>query len=398
MNKHLLFLLLFSLASCTTFHRVKSNRLVTKAKLTANNFYTAVPYDWQQNLPIITVEIEGKPYRFFFDTGGYTVLSEQLIEQLTTTRKISYIDVKDGNQQTNRIYTYELEELRIGNIPFQNVGFAKIGFTESEWLQCLGVDGTLGPNIMKQCLWLFESDKQQIILTDQRERLPIDRPGTSVAIKTNNINKPLLSFSFTNYSGTLTFDTGFNGYLQLREAADNAVFNSHVKIEKQGQVINAGHSQKRRTTTLIRLDSINISGLNLYQPIVHLDSEGSSSLLGSEIFKTHQVLFDLANDELVFLPRKSPEKLPSYNTFGFSFSFKNGQITVGHVYVPSAAHTAGLLPGEDILSIDANSYRFSDFCDFMTHFDLSPKEEIVLEVLRAGEPKKIVLKKSALFN
>lgn len=392
----LLFFVLLIVA-CSPLHRIKSNRLVTKASLTTTNFYSTIDYELKEDLPILTVEIEGKPYRFFFDTGGYTVLSAAMVEQLKGVRQISHIDVKDGNERTNRIYTYQLDALKIGEATFEKVGFAKIGFTESEWFSCLGVDGTLGPNILKECLWLFAADKQQIILTDQASRLPVYPNGTKVLCKTTNINKPLLDFSVAGYSNTLTFDTGFNGYLKLSTRTDSTFCQDCPKIEKLGQFFNAGHSKEQRKIILARMDSINISGWSLPAPIASLDAGSSSSLLGSEIFRSHNVLFNLAAKEITFFPRETPEEINKSTSFGFGFNFEAGQLRVGYVYRPGAAYAAGILPGEEIISVDGTVYNFTDYCDFATNFDLPEKEEITLELKRTEGPVSILLTKAPLF-
>jgi hypothetical protein len=398
MNKFLpLFFFVLLFASCSTLHRIKSNRLVTKATLTATNFYSVVDYELKEDLPIISVEIEGKPYRFFFDTGGYTVLSAALIQQLNGIQQISHIDVKDGNEQTNRIYTYQLDALSIGGVEFADVGFAKIGFTELEWFSCLGVDGTLGPNIMKECLWLFATEEQQIILTDQASRLPNYEEEIKLSCKMTNINKPLLGFSFADYSSTLTFDTGFNGYLKLGATSDSTLYQGYSKVDKLGQIFNAGHGKDQRNIVIAQMDEINISGLNLLAPLANIDPGSSSSLLGSKIFRSHNVLFNLAAKEITFFPRKAPEEINQLASFGFGFNFENGQITVGYVYRPSAAFAAGVLPGEEIISVDGKVYHFTDYCDFATNFNLPAKEEITLELKRADGPVSIQLTRAPLF-
>lgn len=398
MNKFLplLFFVLF-FASCSTLHRIKSNRLVTKATLAATNFYSVVDYELKEDLPIISVEIEGQSYRFFFDTGGYTVLSAALIQQLEGTRQISHIDVKDGNERTNRIYTYQLAALSIGGVEFTDVGFAKIGFTELEWFACLGVDGTLGPNIMKECLWLFATEEQQIILTDQANRLPNYEGAINMSCKTTNINKPLLDFSFADFASTLTFDTGFNGYLKLGATSDSTLYEGYPKVDKLGQIFNAGHGKDQRNIVLAQMDEINISGLNLLAPVANIDPGSSSSLLGSKIFRSHHVLFNLSAKEITFFPRKNPEEINKPTSFGFGFNFENGRITVGYVYQPSAAFAAGILPGEEIVSVNGIVYKFADYCDFATNFDLPAKEEITLELKRAESSVSILLTKAPLF-
>lgn len=145
------------------------------------------------------------------------------------------------------------------------------------------------------------------------------------------------------------------------------------------------------------MDSINISGWSLPAPIASLDAGSSSSLLGSEIFRSHNVLFNLSAKEITFFPRKAPEEINQLTSFGFGFNFENGQLIVGYVYRPSAAFAAGILPGEEIISVDGTVYNFTDYCDFATNFDLPEKEEITLELKRTEGPVSILLTKAPLF-
>ncbi|PSR12692.1 MAG: hypothetical protein DA408_17630 [Bacteroidetes bacterium] len=389
--------LLVLLTSCATYHRIKSNHLVTRATLGAQNFYQTIDYEYLYSLPVFSVEIENKTYRFIFDTGGYTVFSDRLMDELSNIREVSYIDVKDGNNQTARIRTYLLDELKIGGIPFRNVGCAKIGFTEADWFTCLGVDGTIGPNIMKTCLWLFDNTTQSLVLTDQKDRLAILQQGTRVPIKTNNIDKPLINFSIGNYTNELTFDTGFNGLLTLMQPRDSLLFEGYPSIEKIGHRSNAGNSIVRKNTRLVQLDTIHIGGLVLTGPIARVEANSSSNSLGSRIFETHQVLFHLAADEVYFQRFRAGTTSDEIQSFGFGYEFAAGKIIVSYVYQPSPASRLGLVAGEEILRINGQAYHFEDYCDFIDHFTEPAEEEVVLEVLRNGLPTLVSLRKAPLL-
>ncbi|MBK7407157.1 MAG: hypothetical protein IPJ40_03165 [Saprospirales bacterium] len=114
-------------------------------------------------------------------------MSEELIGNLSGITELSYIDVKDGNSVTSRIKTYSLEELKIGEVSFFDVGFAKIGFTESAWFKCLGLDGTIGPNVMKECYWLFDNEEKRLTFTNDKTSLPIIRNGVKVPLYTDQV-------------------------------------------------------------------------------------------------------------------------------------------------------------------------------------------------------------------
>ncbi|MGB5507482.1 lipoprotein, partial [Robiginitalea sp.] len=91
--KRIAYYLLFAaiLSGCSTFHRMKSNRILASADLNSSSFFAVIPFEYISSLPVFEVSIQGENYRFIFDTGGYTVFSDELTSKLSGVRKASYI-------------------------------------------------------------------------------------------------------------------------------------------------------------------------------------------------------------------------------------------------------------------------------------------------------------------
>ncbi|MDW7691453.1 aspartyl protease family protein [Flammeovirgaceae bacterium SG7u.111] len=391
-------LLVFCTTNCATYHRVRSNNILVRASIEASDFYEEIDYEVVSNLQLFDVTIEGNVYRFMFDTGGYTVFSEELVNSLKDVRKMSYIDVKDGNSVTKRIQTYTVNKLEIGDISFADVGFAKIGFTESEWFKCLGIDGTLGPNIMKECLWLFDNEAKKLVFTDNRTRLPILSKGIKVEIKTDNVYKPSIDFSIGSFNSTLGFDSGFNGFLGLQNVSGISSFDTLLSVTKVGNRSNAGNSVTFSDSKLIKVNNVDVNGLVLNNVVAESRQNASSNLLGSKIFERYKVLFDLSENAMYFEAianfRDQDHAIYSY---GFSFDYKDRKVVIGYVYEPSTAFTKGIKAGDAIGKVNGKEYNFSSYCGFIEGFRVPNSEYIELELIRNNKPILIRLKKEKIL-
>lgn len=396
-----LLLSLFILASsCTVYQRVRSNKIFTKAQLVDENFYQEIPFTLLFDLPVFTVRLgqDTSLHRFIFDTGGFTVFSQELVHSLTGIQQKSYIDVNDASNQNSRVYTHMLDQLQIGGIRFRNVGFTQVSFTESPLFQCLNIAGTLGPNIMKECLWFFDMDRQVIVLTDQREKVSGLEATQRIPLFIDNIYKPWLGFTIGDQPGRATFDTGFNGSFMLTPQMQAHLPKVLPRLTQSNSTRQVGHGVVKDTLIRTRVDTLKIGPLTLPDMIVDTRASHTSNLLGAEIFRQYNVLFDLAGKAAYFSQRTPFTPRPSeWRSFGFNFDYKEGQLRVGAIYHHSAAEQAGLQSGDTILRIDGNEYSFTDYCDFLQHFDLVDQERIELMLLRNGVVLEIDLEKKILF-
>lgn len=386
------------LSGCSTFQRIKSNKILVSADLNSSSFHTVVPFEYISSLPVFEVSIEGRSYKFIFDTGGYTVFSDELTTVLKGVRKASYIDVKDGNSKVSRIDTYVLDELEIGGILFSEVGFATIGFTESEWFKCLGLDGTIGPNIMKEAFWQFDSKTQQIALTDNKNALEIASNGIKIPIYTDNVFKPSLVLQIGIYAKRVGFDTGFNGFLKLIENPEVLAFEDYPSIVRLGNRSNAGNSTTYTDTRMIKIDSVRLNELVFRDIIASVGNKFSSDLLGSQIFEYYRVLLDLSGKAMYLEDIEGkPLMQNSIESFGFGFDFRDGKVVIDYVYVPSAAYKLGVKPGQLVRKINGQNHEFSSYCDFIENFDIPEGDKIELELLTDNKPYLINLSKQKML-
>lgn len=398
--KKIAYYLLFAviLSGCSTFHRMKSNKILANADMNSSSFYAVVPFEYISSLPVFEVSIQGENYRFIFDTGGYTVFSDELTNRLNGVKKASYIDVKDGNSTISRIDTYVLNKLEIGGITFSDVGFANIGFTESEWFKCLGLDGTIGPNIMKEAFWQFDSKTQLITFTDNKNKLDVVSSGIKVPIYTDNVFKPSVDLKIGNDTKRVGFDTGFNSFLKLIDKPESSVLKGYPSVVRLGNRSNAGNSVIYSDTRMIKVDSIKLNGLIFKDVITSVGDRFSSDLLGSKLFDYFRIMMDLSGGEM-YLDEIEEDTLMqnSIESFGFGLDFRDGKVVIDYVYQPSTANKKGIKPGQLVLNINGQNFEYSSYCDFINNFKDIGGEAMEIELLIDNKPYLISLTKEKIL-
>jgi hypothetical protein len=377
---------------------MKSNKILASADLNSSSFYAVVPFEYISSLPVFEVSIQGENYRFIFDTGGYTVFSDELTSRLSGIKKASYIDVKDGNSTVSRIDTYVLNELEIGGISFFDVGFANIGFTESEWFKCLGLDGTIGPNIMKEAFWQFDSKTQRITFTDNKNKLKIVSSGLKIPIYTDNVFKPSLDLQIGNETKRVGFDTGYNSFLKLIDKPESQALESYPSVVRLGKRSNAGNSVIYADTRMIKVDSIKLNGLVFTDVITSVGDRFSSDLLGSQLFDYYRIMLDLSGGAM-YLEEIEGKPLMQGNieSFGFGLDFRDGKVVIDYVYEPSTANKIGVKPSQLVLNINGQNCEYSSYCDFIENFKAPDGDQIEIELLRDNKPYLISLSKEKIL-
>lgn len=400
MKRSIIILLLLPLLSaCATFHRVKSNRWLAKAKVQKQHFYQEISFTLQHNFPVFEVALgkDNIPFNFMFDSGGFTVLSKRAIEQTNGIKKRSYIDVRDANKVTARVEVYELPRLMVGDVALEKVGFAQIGFTESALFSCMGIDGTLGPNILKEDVWHFDYDAQKIIWTDDLGKIPQLDQAIRVPISTNNIHKPWIPFTVGGVSKRAIVDTGANSLFAV-PGVDTAIWQNQFPFVRtfgnQGQ---AGNSALSTNGAFIKMDTIAFAGLQLSPVIANVGQFLQDYILGNRIMEHYNLTFNLSENELYFHQRPGKKLKEEVTSFGCSFDFKNGQVVIGALYEGGPAMKAGIQSGDIVRKINGKSYSFANYCDFINNFEINQTSQLELEISRAGQKRVLQLEKKRLL-
>ncbi|RBQ12063.1 retropepsin-like aspartic protease [Pedobacter miscanthi] len=179
------------------------------------DYYSEIEYEDVGWAPIIKVTINSKVYRFAVDTGAPNTITKRLSD-LLNSKIINRSPVYDGNGSVDSLDIVNLNEIKIGSVVFNDIPTV---VTKDQFLfDCVGIDGFIGSNLLRNSIVQFSSKKHKITLTDRLEKLDLDQKEASNLFLSPVQSGPFITVLFVGKnSGTIStlFDTGSADFFTL---------------------------------------------------------------------------------------------------------------------------------------------------------------------------------------
>ncbi len=348
----------------------------------------------RNKLIIVPITIQGKEYRFLFDTGAPFSISEQLQES-TNFKTVSKGNIVDSDYNKKKVIWVQVDSIHIGNVLFQNQTAFVGDFDANPIMKCLGIDGIIGSNLIRQYNWTIDQENNSLL--------------SSSKIETDTFNKHIVLPFKTDYQynifvdiniGTTSVknvlvDYGFNGSIALSNDIFTLLEDKNILsepfIEKginQSGIIGKPVELKREISYS---DSVSINNTRLENVMIRT---GKTVSLGNDFLSRFKVTIDWNNKNLYLL--KSDKATDKANTLGFRIGFTEEKgIYVQSVMEKSDAYYKGIRPNMKVAKIDGLDFKNgSDFCDYVDHIF---KDQIFLELINSkGETIKYRIEKTRL--
>ncbi|MFV0345164.1 MAG: retropepsin-like aspartic protease [Bacteroidales bacterium] len=124
-----------------------SQRKEFVAETKSENYYEEIPFEFVKNKIIVPVEIEGKTYRFFLDTGAPNTITREIADRINA-KHLKTTMLFDANGNTDSTDIVSVDNLKFGNIVFEHIPTIVSGEHMEQWIACLGLDGCIGSNML----------------------------------------------------------------------------------------------------------------------------------------------------------------------------------------------------------------------------------------------------------
>ncbi len=344
------------------------------------------------NLPLIKVLINGKPYQFLFDTGAPTVISHAVYHELNLKKKHRS---KVGDSQRNKveqIFT-QLPEMKVGQIIFKNIGAAVIDLEGPEFL-CLKIDGILGANQMAKLLWRINYSENILEATKDLNQFSTEGYETVFSFKTKPQKTPIIESQILGENINLTFDTGFTGGIKISDSNYDPKNTKVKSLETYGvNSVGAFGAGKALASYHFRADEVLLSGQAFKNEIV---MTGNSNLLGNEFLKNFIFVIDWKNNTISL--HRLRTVTPKLESFGFAYRFIDFKAKVILVFQNS---NVPLQINDEILSINNVSFENLDqatSCQYLLNRVESNADSLQVKVKREGEILDFTIKKKEYLN
>lgn len=378
--------LIFLICSCGI---IRLPKLLQKSYTTSSNYLVEFEVERPLGLVIIPVTINGKKYRFLWDTGAIMVINKELRVELGLKKVIAQ-NIRDSRGTTEKLEFVEIEELTLGDIPFYQVGTAVADLNKSTLLSCLKLDGIIGGNLMRKSVWQMDLENDKIFMASNIDTLNLSKEGIKVPfeIRNNGTPKVQVHINDTTVNG-VTFDTGYTGYLSIGEKRINGKLDHDsiysypfVGFNSSG-LYGASFDTVYKSKQLIGLDTNTQN-----QSVLVTKKNSSKSLLGLDYLENYRVTIDWGSQLIHLLPyNKTPKELVTRNITPF---YNNNHLVVG-TFLITDPNLTELAPNDTIKTWNNKNVLTisqSEFCETVISLPVA-KDTIDLELINGKKHQTI---------
>ena len=366
------------------------------AQVVSSNFTEELKIEFISNLPLVDVEIEGKKYRFLFDTGAFSVIPRSLAKELKLEIQ-DEIDIVDAAGREDKLKVYTLPHLKMGGVEFENFSVVADDFAKEFPVSCIGFDGIVGYNFLKDLSIKLDYTKKILTLSDKKINHSAYK---TIAIQFDEKHAPLIPFAFEFGDLFVGIDTGKNDGILLGDTRVAAILKEYGYGSRK--MLGTYSSSFSGLDTQRDLESFLVKDFSLDRSIqvdsfpVSVDESGQF-LVGNSFLKHFDMIIDFKHKRAYFKALEAKIDEGFENSFGFSLFWDEAQkLYVSAIEENSIAAQNGLSIGDKILSLndeDTLSFSAEEYCKLTTSDFFQKEHKLEITLQRDGSK---ILRKSLL--
>ncbi|MEJ2884424.1 retropepsin-like aspartic protease [Pedobacter sp. GR22-6] len=329
------------------------------------NYFTKVDYENVVGKIILKATIRGKEYRFVLDTGAPNAISQALLNELNPPL-ITKMPIWDISNKVDSLSVVSLSGISIGNVIFNDI--PTVVPKEQFIFECLGVDGFIGSNMLRNSILQISSNTQKIVITDQVETLKLNNQHASDLFLTKPQSSPIFESTILNTTTAnipLLFDTGSPKLMDIALAhyafcEKEPIFNLQAK--SVGNNAFGIHGPGGDTTQyLLQIPGLNINGTVLNN-ITAQTVISDDSIVGTELLKYGVVTVDYMHKKFYFEPFKAKNDAAT-KSFPIAFIPQNNKVVIGIIWDEQLRSKVSI--NDQLLAINDVDYTNISACDFI---------------------------------
>ncbi|MEE1896712.1 retropepsin-like aspartic protease [Flavobacterium rakeshii] len=384
------FLYPFLVLFCLNTSVAQNIKTLNKGKVIQKNYNTNVPYKDIKGLIVVEVIIKGKTYNFIVDTGAISLISPQLYEELGL-KSSSEVNVSDSSDLNQQMKLTTLPPVQVGDITFENV--PAVVSENIYFMQCLGVDGFIGSNMLRNCVVKFSYKDKTVSFTDKRKNFDTYKKNRTDLLKDKFQSNPYLYIYLKNNDiiarEYLLFDTGMIGLYDLSLTAYDTFrkFNVFSVLHQAKGAYSVGiHGvENQKEHSMLLLPKLNFAG-TIFKNITTTTTSDKKSRIGSQILQYGDVIIDYPHRHLYFNPYTNGEVDLTEKNWPIQPVIKEDKLIVGLVW--DSQFNGRINEGDEIIKFGEIDYSNLDPCEAF-RLNLKPKADTAIITLRDKESGKI---------
>lgn len=321
-----------------------------KGRLIDTAYVEIIPYRFVEGKILIPVQIEEHTYWFILDTGGELIVSPR-IREAHQLKKSGHARVRGVNNTRQKLPKVQFPDIRIGNLTFSKYEGIVSDFFDRYPASCIGADGIIGRDFLKNTCIQFDHPNRRIVLTDQPDKLALEGHTVST-ITFSSSGSPQIPVSVNKQAPEMVlFDSGSDDLFSFQCAVAEQ-FPAHKWVWKGSTSYGINmQPAKYERQYMVELDSVNIAGAVFRQCRTDVSKE-SRSRVGTRILHYGLVTIDFIQQRYYFKAFPDSVFAQDVRSFGLALEIRDQGYTVRAVLDGSEADQAGIVPGMVIRSVD----------------------------------------------
>lgn len=374
------------------------------------------PIEIVNNLVIVPVVINGQlPLRFILDTGvRTTILTEKAFSDILNLQYSRYIKVA-GPGDEKMVEAYITNDVTLDLPGIHGQGHAML-VLEKDYLELrnyLGTDvqGILGYEVFSRFIVEIDYEGRQLTISapetfkprKKYQELPIHVEDTKPYV-----NVPVTLQNNTRIDAKLLVDTGASHGLVLNPQSDERI----VIPEKHVHSLIGRGLAGTISGQVGRIRFIEFGSYVLSEVVTNFPNQGDygfadsvksgdtfrQGAVGGDLLRRFTVVFNFPMEKMYLKKNANFSRKFNYNLSGMTFKAKGVRLRrfeITDVRKGSGADLAGILAGDELISINGIAASEFNLNAVNSAFDLRPGKKIRLEIMREGITLK---KKITLIN
>jgi hypothetical protein len=333
-----------------------------------SNYKVVFPFEMRLGVIVVKVTIQQEEYDFLFDTGAPNVVSFELGEKLKL-KPVGKTQTKGSQGERHKIDYTNIDTLQLGGLNYLNTTAAIMDLKKAVSIECMGIDGILGANVMRNSVWQIDYQKQTITITNTTDSLTFSNNLDTIPFTTQHTGTPKIKVQIGNIiQSGVTLDSGSGGHIDLN-------YNTYKLAKKRNPDMHTASGFGNSTTgiygmgkpdTLIyfKPDSISIGTIKLENQICYASVGKTSSTLGTRFLENYIITLDWDRNQMV-LDSVEAYHNSELKNFGYKTVFSDNKLKIGFLFNNSETGSNTLQLNDDILRIDTIDFTQiskSDYC------------------------------------
>lgn len=348
----ILFAVCLCLPMAAQMHRYSLGFTISK-----QDFVDTLQIEFDRHRILLPIEIEGKKYRFLFDTGATqgVVFTNSRVPYIKEVGNVVSFDI---NNHSDTVRVVQLPAFRLGSLLIDGY-LATVGRSSAI---TRGYDGIIGFDLINKGLCCkIDVENHRMILTD-RKKFFAQEEGYEVKYKLSGFVPYVWVSPFMRHMDRALFDTGFSHFYTMnRESFQQHVYKSRqVAAQVEGRAVGQHtigmHGVERADTVyFLALDRLKWDDFAFRD--VHIVTQEGSSHIGAELLDYGSVIINPFKKRILFQPNKTKtdEITISNKQFQMYIIPMNGRPAIGLIREESEAYRNGLRQGDIILKVNGRN-------------------------------------------